>query len=78
MYGKTDEGIDIEAPEGWKVLPEGTPIPHVHREFINEPEIISGTSWWCSPRRERGTRTPITAQIYGYVRAYAVPDEETP
>lgn len=31
IYGKTDTGADISAPEGWELLPEGAPIIQPHR-----------------------------------------------
>lgn len=65
-YGQTDEGTEIQMPDGWKLLPEGERVPSVHCEANSD-----GT--WCRPRRCCSTMTPIYARVAGYVRAIAVP-----
>jgi hypothetical protein len=66
-YGYAPNGMKLHAPKGWRILPEGSEIPQVHREF---------TTMWCGPRRCHSTMTPPTAKISGGVRAFAVPTEE--
>ena len=68
-YGKTESGQDIEMPAGWKLLPLGYVVPHVHRFADNFGR------WLAEPRRCRSTMTPIFACISGNNRAYAVPAE---
>ena len=65
-YGFSDAGVQIQAPAGWQILAQGQPVPSAHREAKED-----GT--WCSPRRGRSTMTPIHADVWGYVRAIAVP-----
>jgi hypothetical protein len=74
MYGTALNGEVIKAPPGWKILPAGERVPHVHREFIDlsNQNRFKG---WCAPRRCHSTMTSITACIWGSVRAIAVPEE---
>lgn len=73
IYGFDHMGEPILAPEGWTLLPEGSDIPAIHREFTR-----NGSNWsgWCSPRRCRGTMTPLKAHVCGWVTGFAVPVEE--
>lgn len=68
QYGYTETGETIQPPTGWKLLPEGEWVPHVHREATE-----NGT--WCAPRSSRSTMTPLYARVAGYVRAIAVPQD---
>lgn len=72
MYGHTTDGTKVEAPKGWRILPEGTDVPQAHREYLED--YTDNRSWWCDPRRCRSTMTAIYACIWGGVRAYAVPE----
>jgi hypothetical protein len=76
-YGHDDFDCSrIVAPRGWKILPENTPVPHVHREFrivVNPSE----PGHWCQPRTCISTMTSFNAMVWGAVRAVAVPDRET-
>jgi hypothetical protein len=74
-YGFCDSGKEIVAPDGWKILSEGKEIPQVHREYTNSYGRFGLTSVWCSPRRCHSTMTSINAQVWGSVRAIAVPIE---
>lgn len=76
-YGYTRNGVKIEPPNGWKLLSEGERIPSIHREFsevYNGREDRYETIGWLDPRRCRSTVTAITACIWGWIRAYAVPE----
>jgi hypothetical protein len=71
VYGY-DNGGKILVPKGWRILDEGETVPHQHREFI----VGNGRDGsWAAPRRCRSTMTPLTASVWGSVRAYAVPEE---
>lgn len=65
------DGSQIKAPPGWRLLAEGEGIPSEHREYIES--YSGGWHGWAQPRRCRSTMTAIVAQIWGGVRAYAVP-----
>lgn len=67
-YGLSDQGTEIVAQEGWKLLPEGEYIPPVHMEAKEDGA-------WCMQRRCQSTMTPIYARVSGYVRAFAVPSD---
>lgn len=69
-YGLKRDGTKIEPPPGWVILPKGKKVPNLHREFV---EDAVGYSAWLNTRRTRSTMTAITAQVWGNVRAYAVP-----
>lgn len=68
VYGLADDGHSIDAPIGWLLLCEGQAIPSVHREADERGH-------WLAPRRCRSTMTPIFAEVSGYRRAFAVPDD---
>ena len=68
-YGVVD-GKPIQAPEGWRILSEGSDIPQVHREYNGMAKL------WCHPRRCHSTMTPFVAGVWGYAYAYAVPETE--
>lgn len=68
-YGYSDKGELIVAPPGWRILPEGEPVPQLHREWM-DPQWGAG---WCAPRPQHSTMTSITACVRGAVRAIAVP-----
>jgi len=75
IYGYTNKGKDkIVAPDGWVILSEGEEVPEAHREHL---ELYNGlkSDWyslWADPRRCHSTMTPLTAQIWGAVRAIAI------
>lgn len=71
-YGKTNGSLKINPPKGWKILPEGEPIPPIHRTYLL---LGNGQGMWCAPRRCRFSTTPANACISGMVRAWAVPIE---
>lgn len=64
-----DGDLEIRAPKGWRLLPEGADIPQVHR-------VYGGGSGWCEPRRCHSTMTPIYACVWGYMKAFAVPEAQ--
>lgn len=75
----TDYGIDcytgkeIIPPKGWRILPEGIYVPQGHREYT---QVLSDRpGGWADYRRCHSTMTPITARVWGSVRAIAVPKE---
>ncbi|UTC28002.1 hypothetical protein [Stenotrophomonas phage A1432] len=73
-YGKRHrDGETIVPPKGWVLLAEGSPVPHAHREYIEN--YGGGWAGWAAPRRCHSTMTPMTAQVWGSVRAIAVPEE---
>jgi hypothetical protein len=65
-YGRTGDGRVIQAPPGWRILREFATIPSVHRECLED-------GVWCRPRICHSTMTPMWAQNWGSVRAFAVP-----
>ena len=72
-------GAPIAAPPGWRILPEGEAVPHVHREFIRSAPYGASNRWserWAAPRRGHSTMTALRASIWGSVIAYAVPVAE--
>jgi hypothetical protein len=71
QYGFDKDGNEIAAPQGWRILPEGEPVPQVHREFHDWPH---GSRCWCAPRRCHSTMTATHARIWGAVLAYAIPE----
>ncbi len=72
MYAHLRNGEPIPAPvDGWVILPEGIKVPQVHQEFYED--YSTNRSWWLGQRRCISTMTPIVAQVWGGVRAIAVP-----
>ena len=74
-YGFTTDGSKIISPKGWKIIPEGSEIPQIHREYIENygytfPHLHHQ---WEAPRRCHSTMTPLSARLWGGARAYAVP-----
>jgi len=63
----TDKGKKIEAPDGWKMISEGIGVPHIHRYYIEG-------HGWSEPKRTISTMTPIYACVWGYMLAFAVPE----
>lgn len=77
-YAKEEDGSEIEIPKGYRLLPLGVEVPHIHMYCSK----TSDTKYdWCSqyawqgPTRTISTMTPIFAMISGWVRAYAVTEE---
>jgi hypothetical protein len=52
----------------WRIIPEGQPIPQVHRKYVVN---VEGEGHWYPPSRCHSTMTPPTAQVWGDVAAYA-------
>jgi hypothetical protein len=67
VYGFNDQGQPVQAPKGWQLLPEGVPIPQVHRCFISDINL------WAAPRHCHSTMTPLKTRVWGNETAYAVP-----
>lgn len=70
-YGRTKDGKKIVAPAGWHLLQEFEVIPQAHRECDENGQ-------WLRPRSCHSTMTPLIACTSGYVRAFAVPQLNTP
>jgi hypothetical protein len=58
----------LKAPEGWRTLKYGEPIPERHRFYIKD-------RGWSMPRVCRSTMTPSMAIATGNVIAYAAPTD---
>ena len=65
-----EKGKKIEAPSGWKIIPEGGNIPHVHRYYMEG-------RGWSEATRTISTMTPIYARRWGYMMAFAVSESVT-
>lgn len=66
----------IKPPYGWSLLPAGQAIPQKHRECITgyNRYMKRHRTLWCDERRCHSTMTPHTAQIWGDVVAFAIPN----
>jgi hypothetical protein len=60
------KGEPITVGDGWKIIPEGEEIPQEHMEYS-----VVEHGMWCESRRCHSTMTPLTARLWGSVRAYA-------
>lgn len=69
-YGFYDNGVQIVAPPGWEIIPEGGEIPQEHC-YAAQGLSGEGGGLWCNPRRCHSTMTPLDARVWGYVRAFA-------
>lgn len=67
-YGKDEAGNEIIPPKGWKILPFGSAIPALHRQWIRN------SAWFSMPRNGHSTMTPMYAKPSGHVHAFAVPE----
>ena len=68
-------GIDkkpIQPPINWRILPQGDPIPPIHREYYSDH--VAGRGCWAAYRLCHSTMTPFVAQVWGKILAFAVPD----
>jgi len=69
-YNQTSQGKPLpKTPQGWTIIPEGQPIPHHHTECLED--YTTNKTTWARPRKCHSTMTPLTATIWGSVRAYA-------